>query len=196
MEQPINPDPPSTSWPTDGARTPRFRAVAATVVLVGVGLLVWLVLRDTGGGSSNPTSDGATVSAASEQQLRSLASSVGHQIYWVGAKPGYTYELTKKPDGSILIRYLPAGVKVGDSRAHLTVATYPVRNALGAIESVKGSNIVSFTIPNGGAAEYTKSYPESVHLAYPGSDYQVEVYDPSPAAARQIVTSGQLTTIG
>ena len=35
-----------------------------------------------------------------------------------------------------------------------------------------------------------ESYPNSVHVAYPGVDYQVEVYDPSPARAREVATSG------
>ena len=41
-----------------------------------------------------------------------------------------------------------------------------------------------------------KSYPKSIHLAYPGSDYQVEVFDPSAAAARALVSSGQVEPIG
>jgi hypothetical protein len=42
----------------------------------------------------------------------------------------------------------------------------------------------------------SKADPTSIHLAYPGSDYQVEVFDPSAAVARRVVSSGQLTTIG
>jgi hypothetical protein len=196
MEKQSAPEQPTPSTPTitDRAGTRRFRAGAGIVVIVAVGLILWLALRDTGGsGSSNATGD---VSAATEQQVKNLAASVGHQIYWVGPKPGYTYELTQNPNGSIIIRYLPPGVKIGDSNPYLTVATYPFANALAGIQSVKGSNIVAFGIPKGGAAEYTKSYPASVHLAYPESDNQVEVYDPTPGNAKAIALSGQVSALG
>ena len=50
--------------------------------------------------------------------------------------------------------------------------------------------------PNGGIAEYTKKYPQSVHAAYPGLDYQVEVYDPNPGTAAGLLVSGQLSHLG
>ena len=45
-------------------------------------------------------------------------------------------------------------------------------------------------------AVVNKGYPQSIHLAYPGSDYQVEVFDPSAAKARAIVSTGQVKAIG
>ena len=38
-------------------------------------------------------------------------------------------------------------------------------------------------------------FPRSVYLAYPGSNYEVEVFDPSLARARQLVTSGQIISV-
>ena len=32
---------------------------------------------------------------------------------------------------------------------------------------------------------FDKSYPKSIHLAYPGSEYQIEVFHPSPAAGSE-----------
>jgi hypothetical protein len=187
---------PSTSGPSiaERARTQRFRAGAGVVILLGVAVILWLALRDTGSGGSSSKS--ANVSAASEQQLRHLAVSLGHPIYWLGPKAGWTYELTRSGNGSIIVRYLPPGVQVGDARPYLSVATYPFPGALGGIQSVRGANVVRFDIPNGGQAEYTKSYPESVHLAYPASDYQVEVYDPTPGNAKAIAVAGQVTALG
>jgi hypothetical protein len=173
-------------------RTRRFRAGAVLAIAVAVGLILWLSLRDRSGSSNAP----ANVSSASEQQLKNLASSTGHPIYWVGPKAGFTYELKQQANGAVFIRYLPPDVKVGDSKSYLTVATYPFPGALAAIKSVKGSDIVSFDIPKGGHAEYKTSYPQSVHLAYPNQDYQAEVYDPTPGNAKAIALSGQLVALG
>ena len=189
-------EPPSTSGPSlvDRARTRRFRWGAVTVIALAVGLILWLIFRDTdGGGSSTPAGN---VSAVTAGHIKSLAASVGHPIYWLGPKQGFTYELTKEPNGSVVIRYLPPTVKVGARTPYLSVATYPFPNALAGIRSVKGGNVVAFAIPQGGVAEYRKSYPVSVHLAYPDTNYQVEVYDPTPGNAKAIALAGQVTALG
>jgi hypothetical protein len=41
-----------------------------------------------------------------------------------------------------------------------------------------------------------KTYTKSVHVAYPGVAYQVEVYDPSPATARTVAVSGDVRPVG
>lgn len=61
--------------------------------------------------------------AVSTGQLRALAASVGHPIYWAGAAAG-TYELTRIADGRTYVRYLPPGVPVGSRRTYLTIGTY------------------------------------------------------------------------
>src|SRR6202008_1866454 len=35
-----------------------------------------------------------------------------------------------------------------------------------------------------------------VHAAFPGVDYQIEVFDPTPGAATSLVRSGNLTAVG
>ena len=47
----------------------------------------------------------------------------------------------------------------------------------------------------GGFAFYKTSSPSNVHIAYPGQDVQVEVYDPSATRAHAIVASGALAPI-
>jgi hypothetical protein len=175
---------------TARARTQRFRAGAVIVLAVAVGLVLWLALRS---GSSSRSSN---ATAVTEAGIRSLAASVKHPIFWVGPRQGYTYELLQPQDGSIHIRYLPSGVGVGSSNPYLTVATYPFGNPYDALRKLKGKDIVFLKIPNGGIAEYTKKYPVSVHAAYPGVDYQVEVYDPTPGTATGLLASGQLSAFG
>jgi hypothetical protein len=163
------------------------------VIVVAVGLIAWLALR---GNSSSSSSAKSSVTAASIAQITNLAASVSHPIFWVGPKQGDTYELTRTLSGSIFIRYLPPGAKVGTQKPYLTVATYPFHGAFAAIQKLAGKGITSFTAPKGGLAEFSKSYPQSVHLAYPGVDYQVEVYSPTLGAARALVASGQVAAFG
>jgi hypothetical protein len=184
MEQQASPE----ASLTGRARTQRFRAGAVIVIAVAVGLILWLALRDNG----NSTNARATTQA----ELRTLASSVRHPIFWAGPRPGFTYEYQKLTDGSIHIRYLPSGTEVGTNKPYLTVATYPFPNTYSALKNLKGKNIVFIRIPRGGIAEYMKQNPLDLHAAYPGVDYQIEVFDPNPGAARGLLESGQLRYLG
>jgi hypothetical protein len=173
-------------------QTRRFRIGALIVLALAVGLILWLVLRDTGGSSTSPN-----VTAVSVDQVKNLAASVGHPVFWVGRRQGYTYELKRQLNGTIIIRYLPQGVKVGDQKPYLSVATYPFPGAFAAIENAaKNRGSASFNFPNNGLAVFAKRYPQSVHAAYPGSSYQVEVYDPTRGVAAAMLKSGRLIAFG
>jgi hypothetical protein len=133
--------------------------------------------------------------AATVAGLERLAGTIGHPVYWAGPRKGYTYEWTRRSDGAIFVRYLPAGVRVGDPRGDfLIIVTYPYPNALGALQRV--ANGKGIAVPGGGLALVHEGYAKSVHLAYPGVDYQVEVYDPSPRVARRVAVSGQVRPVG
>ena len=47
----------------------------------------------------------------------------------------------------------------------------------------------------GGIAVSPGNRRQSVYLAFPGSDYQVEVYDPSARTSRRIAVSGQVRPV-
>jgi hypothetical protein len=149
------------------------------------------------GGLKATTTTPATpqATATSLADLKSLAKSLGHSIYWVGPRKGYTYELTQS-SGKVFIRYLPPKVALGASGSYLTVATYPFPGAFGAIKAIKGKSIEKVNVPGKGLATIDAAHPSNIHLAYPGSPVQVEVFDPSPALVRQIVRSGQVSAIG
>jgi HAMP domain-containing protein len=128
--------------------------------------------------------------------LRELAASVGHPVYWAGPEPGTTYERTHTSDGRIYIRYLPSGVKAGDPHPHTTVGTYPFRDAVGAVKAIaKETGARTFTVAGGALAVVYPTHPTSVYLAFPGSNFQIEVFDPAPARARQLVTSGRIAPV-
>ena len=86
--------------------------------------------------------------------------------------------MTQTSSGNVFVRYLPPGVKVGASAPYLTVATYPFPNAFAAVKrTVKGNSAGTIKLPGGGLAVVDRQYPKSIHLAYPGSNVQVEVFD-------------------
>jgi hypothetical protein len=147
-------------------------------------------------GSLHPATP-AQPTAMSAAGLRSLATKVGHQVYWAGPRRGYTYEVRQGTGGQVYIRYLPPGTQAGSSQPYLTIATYPFPGAYAATKGLtQQDNEEAVKVPRGGIGVVNTGDRNSVHVAYPNSDVQVEVYDPSPAAARQIVSSGNVRAIG
>ena len=167
-------------------RNLRFRVGAVIVLAVIGGLILWLALRN----------GGASAKGVSVAEIRTLAASVGHPIFWVGPQKGYTYELKRNSDGSIYIRYLPQGVKPGSNAQYLTVATYPFEGAYAAVENVlKQGGATRIRLAHKGLAEFSTTNPNNVHAAYPGIDYQAEIFDPNGGAAA-IVREGRLAAFG
>jgi hypothetical protein len=165
---------------------------------VAVAVVLWLVFR---GSDSEPvavidkTAAGAV--AVSPSDLSALAATLGHPIYWLGRKPGVTYELARTDAGAVFIRYLPSGVAPGTKRPYLTVATYPFRGSFAAVRRTAARDPTgTIRLSGGGLAVVDAGYPKSIHVAYPGLPYQVEVFDPSPARARAIVSSGKVKALG
>jgi hypothetical protein len=156
-----------------------------------IGLAVWLVI-DSRNNSSTKSGNIEPV-ALSLGGLKKLARS--QTIYWVGARPGVRYEITKNSRG-LYLRYLPAGAKAGDRRRFLTIGTYPFQNAYAATKA--GSNRSAqetLDIAGGGVATYNRKHPTNVYVAYPGAAFQVEVYDPDAAAARRLSTNGSVRPV-
>jgi hypothetical protein len=178
--------------PRSPVQTRGFRIGAVIVIALAAGLIIWLARRDKG--TSTPSFNATAVSAT---QIKRLAASIGHPVFWAGPKREYTYELTRAPNGAIFVRYLPPGVKVGSKKTYLTVATYPFPGAFPALQAVvRQRGVTRLTVAHGGLAEVAKKDPQSVHVAYPGVDFQVEVYDPTPGAATGLVAAGQLAAFG
>jgi hypothetical protein len=185
------------SNPAGWARRPDVRIGAVVAVAIAVAFVVWLLVR--GGDSNSSSGQTQTVPAiapvaASPDRLRSLSVDIGRPIYWAGPVSNTTYELTRTSQDRIYVRYLPHGVSVGTNQASYTiVGTYPVTNAYGVLQALaKKQGEKSFTVPNGGIAVYDASRSSNVYLAYPGSNVQIEVFDPSASRARGLITSGQV----
>jgi len=184
--------------------TPR-RLAAVAVAAVAVAVVVWLAVRGGGTSSSPPSPTTATSTtsfvtplgpvAATPSALVTFSKALKRPIYWAGPIPGDTYEFTETRAGNIYVRYLPKGVRVGDPRAAFRViATYPYPGALAALTALAGKK--GQRLPGGGLLLPSAGYPKSVHVAYPGVAYEIEVFDPVPGQAHAIALSGQVKPIG
>jgi hypothetical protein len=156
-----------------------------------------LLLSSCGGSDAKkPPKGKPRAKAASVSQLKAVAKASGHAVYWAGPKTGFTYELSQV-NGRIYIRYLPPGVQVGDPRPKfLTVGTYPRSSPFKTVRAAaKKRHAVTHTVAGGGLAVAYKPRLKSVYLVFPGKNIIVETYDPSPATASRLVTSGRIAPI-
>jgi hypothetical protein len=192
------------------ARQGPIRIGAVAALALAVAFVVWLLVRgndnSTPKPAASPTSPATqpkTVAkpvrtfgpvAATVAKLRVVAHA--KPVYWAGPKQGVTYELTQTSNGRTYIRYLPQGVRVGSRKNVRFVGTYAVPNAYKALRTAaKAAGDVTFKVPRGGLAIYSRSSATNVYLAFPGASYQIEVYDPNPTRARKLVRSGAIRPI-
>ena len=191
------------------AREGPIRIGAVVALALAIAFVVWLVVRGNDSSTSRPAASPAAPAqpkavaqpvrtfgplAATVAKLRVIARA--RPVYWAGRKPTATYELTKTSNGRVYIRYLPSGIRVGSRKNVRFVGTYAVPDAYKALrKAAKAAGDVTFKAPRGGLAIYSKTGPTNVYLAFPGSNYQIEVYDPNPSRARQLVKSGAIRPI-
>jgi hypothetical protein len=178
------------------AASRRIRLALVLCAAVGAGLVAWFVFKSGDNGTSVPNR--APASAASAAELQALPGKVGHDVFWAGRKSGFTYELTQTNKGNIFIRYLPAGVEVNDARPNfLTVGTYPRAHAYATVKKVsKNPGSESHQLVGGGIAVRSNVKPNSVFVAYPGKNFEIEIYDPSPSKALRLAVSGKVKPLG
>jgi hypothetical protein len=174
--------------------TSRLRIGGIVVLAIVVAVIVWLIVK--GDDKKIKSAAPPPASAATLDTLRTLPGQLGHSVYWAGPQGRFTYELTQV-NGNIFIRYLPAGVGLGDPRPDfLTVGTYPKARSYQVLKRQgKRSGGHSRSVPGGGIAVWSNSRPQSVYVAYPGNNVQVEVYDPSAQRALRLATSGAVNPI-
>jgi len=173
-------------------RVSRRRLVLALTAVLVLGLLAWVLLRAHGG------ADPAPVQATDAAQLRDLSASLGHDVYWAGAPaPGTELELTRSAAGGVYVRYLSGDGELGDRRGQFTtVGTYPVPSAYAVLgRAAEQPTAVTRDLPGGGLALLDTRRPQSVYLVWPGSGYEVEVFDPSPKRALDLVLDGTVAPV-
>lgn len=117
-------------------------------------------------------------------------------VYWAGPEPEKRYEVTRTRGGRTFVRYLDVGAAAGDKAPALTVATYPVGNALAATEAAsKRQGAIRRELPDGGLAVSASRTSSSVYLAYPDGGEQIEVFAPEPGVARKLVYAGRIQAV-
>jgi len=170
-------------------------AVLSVALVIGAGIVAWLLLHNGESTASGPTPQAATI--VSQAQLEQVAAAVDHPVYWAGPKPGYSYELTTSSNGRFYVRYLPPGVNAGDPRPNfLVVGTYTQPGSYEALEkAAKHGGTATLPIPDGGIALVSSRAPSNVYFTYPEAKYQVEVYDPSGDHARKLALGGHIVPI-
>jgi hypothetical protein len=184
-----------------GVRIGAVIAVAAVAAF-----LVWyFAIRDTGndngggGGGSNAAKNIVGPEAATQTNISDLAKKNSQPIYWAGDQPNTSdVELTQTADGNIYVRYLTGNASIGTPKpSYLTIGTYPFQNSLHAVDVIsKEPGAKTFNVPNGGTAVQNSSSPTSVYVAYPDEKgFEIEVYDPDPAKALDLVKSGDIQPV-
>jgi hypothetical protein len=179
----------------DRLREPRNAAIVG-LLIAAIVVVLFIVLKNNDDGNSEPAATSGA-EGVSVSQLRNVASSVDHPVYWAGERPGKRYELTITDQGNIFVRYLDPDTPVGSrSVASLTIGTYPVADAFAATKSVAAKpGSKTGQTPDGGFVVTNSDNPNSVYIAYPGSDHQIEVYDPNPKTAFSLAESGAVVPI-
>lgn len=175
-------------------RRQRTAGIAASAALV----LIVVVLAVVGGNDSGAAGPGFELGFVTAEELVELEAELGHAVYWVGEQPPDRIELKREANGEVFLRYLPPGVELGaDPAGYLTVGTYPVPDAVAATRRyARDSGTSAIAGPDGSVMVANLESAGSVYVAFPGSDLQIEVFDPSPRRALALVRGGELEPVG
>lgn len=133
-----------------------------------------------------------------ESELKSIISENNIQAYWTGPLKDATYSLNSSTAGQVFIRYVPKGEECDDVRPNFRViATYEEVDAFATTESAgTTADGVSLLNTDGSIVYFNKNVPTNVYVAYPGINYQIEIYDPDPKEAVSLATTqGKLQLI-
>lgn len=183
--------------PPLGAAKRRWLRGGLIALAFVVAVVAWVASRDDGD-EAGPAPVESAPRIVDEDELRVIAASTGHTVYWAGPMPGRSLEAVESSDGSVVVRYQRAGVEAGEGPATvLTVASYPIADPAGAIDAVSGRpGAIVRESPDGRTVVTSEDNPRSVYFASPENGVQVEVYDPSPKRAMSLALSERVAPVG
>jgi hypothetical protein len=173
------------------------RRLYGIVAAVGIVVVALILLLSSGGDDSSDESSSAP-EVLSIEALEDAVSGQEPPVYWAGEQSKTEVELSQPEATRTYIRYLTDGAEAGDERADfLTVGTYTLSDPVAALRKQgKEPGGVIATAPGGATVYFNRKKPNSVYLAYPGVEAEIEVYDPNFTRALQLVNSGQIVPVG
>ncbi len=168
-------------------------AISAALVLIAI-----FLVAQGGDEEGSPEAVDTTPRLVDLDGVAEVEDALGHPVYWAGERPPDRLELMQDADGNVFLRYLPPGVEAGDERAEfLTVGTYPFVDPVAGLERTAAEGGASLRTADDGASILVNPDSRgSVYLAYPDSDLQIEVYDPVPGRALELIRSGEIQPAG
>jgi hypothetical protein len=177
----------------DSGNRIRTYVALALVGIAAVLLVAWLASGDDDS-SKGAKGDSTAAEIVTVDSLRETAASRDTPIYWAGERQGTELELSQPDQDRTYVRYLTDGAKAGDPRGDfLTIGTYASANPVAALRRQGNrSDGVLGKAPGGATVYFNRKQPQSVYLAFPGVDAQIEVYDPKFNEALRLVNSGQI----
>jgi hypothetical protein len=164
-----------------------------------VGLLAIVLATSLLAGCGGDDSDDSTVSAeiVDADALKERSEEQESPIYWAGELEGTEIDLSVPEVGRTYVRYLTEGAEAGDPQPDfLTVGTYAFAEPIPALEDLADKpGGVQRSAPDGGVVYFNRDVPNSVYLAYPDEEIQIEIYDPDPVRAKELATSGAIVPV-
>lgn len=126
-----------------------------------------------------------------ESELKAIIRDNDIQAYWTGPIEDATYSLNSSTAGQVFVRYVPKGEACDDVRPNFRViATYEEADAFATTESAgTTADGVSLLNTDGSIVYFNKNVPTNIYVAYPGINYQIEIYDPDPKEAVSLATT-------
>lgn len=167
---------------------------AAIAAVISLALLAGCGGSDS---SSNQQASSGEATIVSANSLRETASAGTTPIYWAGEQDETELELSQPDENRTYVRYLTGDAEAGDKRADfLTVGTYAQSNAVASLrrQSRRSGGTISHA-PGNAIVYYDRANSGSVYLAYPGTEVEVEVFDPNSQRALRLVESGQIVAV-
>jgi hypothetical protein len=184
----------------DRKRLIQFGFWGVLAVLAAVLLISLLDGGDNNSSSATTAESGSGTAAVivSAEELSEKANEQESPVYWAGEQEGTEIEFSQPEAGRTYVRYLTGGAEAGDPGAEfLTIGTYEFTDPTKALkEQAEQPNGVLASAPGGGVVFFDTTRPQSVYLAYPGEEVQIEVYDPNPKRSIGLVSSGLIVPVG
>jgi hypothetical protein len=133
-------------------------------------------------------------------QLRALSLLLNTPIYWAGPRRGYRYQFSRGEAGYIWIRYVTRQAPAGATdRRFRVVGTYAFPCAVDEVRYVGHGRAAAG--PRGSIYfRVLRSRPaflrNRVYIAFRGVPEEIEVFDPHPAVAAKLASTGRIRRVG